>query len=93
MVDATSAVVFATPLAPSESQTYQHSPAAIQAAAADGYFQAAAAGTARPAGIFSDAELPESHEDQPDALPLPAIDAILADGLLDGEHWAGERWA
>jgi hypothetical protein len=84
VVDANGAAVFAAPLAPAASQPLQQSPAAILAAAADGYFQAAATATAQPAGIFSHATNPLASENQPDELPVLAIDAALTDGTLLG---------
>lgn len=74
LVDATGSVVFATPLTPSAIQFRQQSPAAILAAAADGYFQGLAAGSTQPAGIFSNAVVPPPDDDWPDETPLPDRD-------------------
>src|SRR5262249_2629646 len=87
IADATGAAVFATPLGPAASQPLQQSPAAMLAAAADGYFQGVGqTGSAQPALLFSDDDLPLAADDElPDALPLAAIDAALADdSLLQG---------
>src|SRR5439155_22960955 len=76
--------VFRTALDPFAGQSLRQSPAAILAASADGYFQnLSGADRGNRDRIFSDAiPAPAAQEEQPDETPLPAIDAILADGSL-----------